>query len=191
MRAEVRFEEEPMNRWTRFLLCLLTSQFLATALLLPACSGCEEEDDEKALVGMINKAADLAAAHELGELMAMTTDDFVARPGHRTRQEVKGILLMAFRRYGEFSVEHPAPSVEVSPSALTATADLPFLIVRKGVELPDLSDLYEDPQGWVEAVGEKADAYHSKLSFRKTDDGWRVEKVKIQGTRGVGGFRGL
>jgi len=164
---------------------------LAAPLLSTSCSGCEEEDDEKVLIGMVNKAADLAARHELGELMGMTTDDFVANPGSRSRQEIKGILLMAFRRYGSFAVEHPAPSVEVSPSKLTATSELPFLIVREGVEMPDLSDLYEDPEGWIEAVGEKADAYHLKLSFRKTDDGWRVEKARIRGTRGVGGVRGL
>ena len=161
------------------------------AVLGTGCSGCEEQDDEKVLVGMINKAAELAERHDLGELMSMTTDDFVAKPGSRSRQEVKGILLMAFRRYGELTVEHPAPSVEISPSKLTATAEMPFLIVRQGVEMPDLSDLYDDPEAWIEAVGEKADAYHLKLSFRKTDDGWRVEQARVRGTRGVGGFRGL
>jgi hypothetical protein len=158
---------------------------------LLSCAKCQEEDDEKVLRGMIRQAADLAARHELGELISMTTDDFTARPGHRTRQEVKGILLLAFRRYGDFTVQHPRPTVEVAPSKLTATAHMPFLIVRQGVDFPDLSDLYEDPERWLEEAGEKADAYFLELWFRKTDDGWRVEKAEIQGTRGVGGIRGL
>lgn len=155
------------------------------------CSGCEEQDDEKILGGMIDAAAALAARHDLGELMAMTTDDFVANPGQQSRQEVKGILLMAFRRYGEFTVEHPAASIEIDPSGLAARAGMPFLVVRKGVEIPDLGELYDDPEGWLEAVGEMADAYHLKLRFRKAEDGWRVERAAIHGTRGVGGGRGL
>jgi hypothetical protein len=176
---------------THFESSLTLAVVASLAVLGTGCSGCEEEDDEKVLVGMINKAAELAERHDLGELMSMTSDDFVAKPGSRSRQEVKGILLMAFRRYGDFTVEHPAPSVEVSPSRLTATSEMPFLIVRQGVDLPDLTDLYDDPEGWIEAVGEKADAYHLKLGFRKTKGGWRVEKARVRGTRGIGGPRGL
>jgi len=161
------------------------------SLLAEACSGCREQDDEKILRGMIDAAAELAARHDLGELMAMTTDDFVANPGQQSRQEVKGILLLAFRRYGEFTVEHPAASIEVDPSGIAARAGMPFLVVRSDAEIPDLSDLYDDPEGWLEAVGELADAYHLQLRFRKTDDGWRIERAAIRGTRGVGGGRGL
>jgi hypothetical protein len=166
---------------------------IACALLLQlaSCSSCQEQDDEKLLRAMIRQAVELATRHDLGELMAMTTDDFVANPGHHTRQEVKGILLLAFRRYGQFSIEHPRPSVDLSPSKLTATAEVPFLIVRQGVDLPDLGDLYEDPERWIEQAGEKADAYFLELKLLKTDDGWRVEKARIGGTRGVGSPRGF
>jgi hypothetical protein len=184
----IRFEEEQMVESARGIVLGMVCGSVMS-LLVAGCSGCEERDDEQVLQGMIRQAAELAARHELGELMSMTTDDFTASPGQRSRQEVKGILLMAFRRYGEFEVEHPRPTVEVAPSKLTATAELPFLIVRQDVDLPELSDLYEDPQGWIEAVGEKADAYFLELRFEKTDDGWRVERAVIQGTRGPSGLR--
>ena len=155
------------------------------------CSGCEEQDDETVIRGMVNRAADLAAKHELGELMQMTAEGFVANPGQRSRQEVRPILLMAFRRYGKFSVEHPRPAVDLDPSGLMASAEMPFLIVREGAEVPNLGELIDDPEGWFEEASEQADAYYLDLTFKKTDDGWRVSKAKIGGTRGVGAVRGF
>ena len=155
--------------------------------LAPAgCSGCEEPDDETAIRQMVRQAAALAERHDLGELMKMTTDDFVANPNGMTRQEVKGVLLMAFRRYGKLSIEHPRPEVELDPAGDAARAELPFLVVREGAEAPDLSGLVEDLSGWLEEVSELGDAYHLELRFAKTEDGWRVERAKMLGTRGPG-----
>ena len=160
----------------------MTISFILAATL-PSCSGCEDKDDETQIRQLFNYAADIAQKKDIGELMDLTTEDFkVARHG-LDRQSVKGVLLMAFRRYGTFTIEHPRPDVDLGPADGEATASAPFLIVRQGKEAPDLRDLYEDPQGWIESVGEMADLYNIELWLVKTDDGWKVEKARLDGYR--------
>lgn len=157
----------------------------STCPLSSACSSCEEQDDETAIRQLISRAASLAERHELGELMRITTPHVTARPSGMIRAEIKGALLIAFRRYGQFSIEHPRPSVEVEEDGVEASADLPFLVVRDNRKVPDLKDLYDDPQNWLEQVGELADLYFLDLELIKNDDdAWRVEGVRIRGTRG-------
>ncbi|MFO8070619.1 MAG: hypothetical protein R6V85_01980 [Polyangia bacterium] len=166
---------------------IATAALIASVCSLSsACSSCEEQDGETAIRQLISRAASLAERHELGELMRMTTQDVTARPGRMSRAEIKGALLVAFRRYGQFSIEHPRPSVEVEEDGVEASADLPFLVVRENREVPDLKDLYDDPQRWLEEVGELADLYFLDLRLIKEEDAWRVEGVRIRGTRGRG-----
>lgn len=146
------------------------------------CTRCEGPDDEQQVRALIADAVAAAEAHDLGGLMGLTTGDFVVKPGSVGRQEVKGVLLMAFRRYGRFGVRHPAPVVSVAEDRLTASADLPFLIVREGAEAPDLGDLMDDPEGWMERVADMGDAYYLELGLEKTGDGWRAARARIRGT---------
>ncbi len=155
---------------------------LSAGLVLPACSGCEEQDDEAQIRAMFKYAVEMAERHDLGELMDLTTDDFKVKGQGLSRRDTKGILLMAFRRYGDFSIKHPAPSVDLGSSGTTATAQAPFLIVREGREAPDLGDLYDDPESWAEEVAEMADLYNIKLWLVK-DGTWKVEKAKLDGYR--------
>jgi len=156
--------------------------------LASSCRGCEERDDESAIRALIQNGADLAEKKALGDLMALTTPDFTARPHDMTRQEVKGVLLVAFRRYGTFTIRHPSPSVEIAPSERSATAELPFLIVSEDRDIPDIDRLYDDPESWLEQVSEMADLYHLKLDLVKEDGDWKVEKARMRGTRGLGSF---
>ncbi len=49
----------------------------------------------------------LAEAHDLGDLMDLTREDFRADPGARGRTEAKRILFAGFKRYGNFRLRYP------------------------------------------------------------------------------------
>jgi hypothetical protein len=147
------------------------------------CARCAAPDDEQAVRALLGEAVDAAERHALGDLLRLTTPDFVADPGGVSRPEVKGVLLMAFRRYGRFTIRHPRPAVALGEDGRTAEADLPFLIVREGARAPDLGGLLDDPEGFVEAVAGMGDAYFLELRLEKTDDGWRAARARIRGTR--------
>jgi hypothetical protein len=162
----------------------VTGIVLLAALLAAGCARCAAPDDEQAVRALLGEAVDAAERHELGDLLRLTTPGFVADPGGVSRQEVKGVLLMAFRRYGRFTIRHPRPAVALGEDGRTAEADLPFLIVREGARAPDLGGLLDDPEGFVEAVAGMGDAYFLELRIEKTDDGWRAARARIRGTRG-------
>jgi hypothetical protein len=42
-----------------------------------------------------------------------------------------------------------------------------------------LKELYEDPQGWLEAVGEKVDLYQLELQWVKVDGKWLVRRAYL------------
>jgi hypothetical protein len=87
---------------------------------------------------------------------------------------------VAFRHYQDFKVLYPRPSVELKPDKRSASAIFPFLIVKKEMTLPNLKELYEDPQTWIEAVGEKADLYRLKLEWIKQDGDWLVNQARLE-----------
>ena len=62
------------------------------------------------------------------------------------------------------------------------------MIVRQGRPLPELSDLYNDPARWVEAVSEMADVYELELDLVEDDGEWRVKKAAILGLKPSGIF---
>ncbi|MBW2530728.1 MAG: hypothetical protein JRI55_04575 [Deltaproteobacteria bacterium] len=167
----------------------MTVVLLAAALLSPAgCGGCEEQDDETALHELVKRGVAHAEKHAVGDLMALTTEDFKAVPRGGSRKEVRGTLMMAFKHYGVFDIRHPRPDIEVDPSGKLATVRVPFLIVRQGRSVPDLGELYDDPQRWLEEVGEIADPYHLQLQAVKRDGEWFVKQARLKGVRSLGQF---
>lgn len=150
-----------------------------------SCSGCEEQDDETSIRAMVRHAVGLAEQHKVGDLMELTTRELTIKPHGTTRQEVKGMLLIAFRRYGQFTIKHPRPAITIDPSGIEARAELPFVIVRKGRSMPDLGELYDDPERWLEELGEIADLYHLELWLIKDDDHWLVDSARIEGFRSL------
>jgi hypothetical protein len=129
-------------------------------VLEPSCTDRDEADRVRRL---IDKGARLAEEHDVGGLLELTTEGFLALPGNRDRAEVRGILWMAFRHYREFKILYPVPTVDLEEGGENAaSATVYFLIVRKERSYPELKDLYGDPRGWLEAVGENADLYRLK-----------------------------
>ena len=160
---------------------LATLAAIALALLAGRCSGCEEKDDRKIILGIIHEAAEMAQEHRTSDLMDLTTSYFTAHGSGP--DEVRTILTFAWNRYGQFRIMYPEPDITVSPDRLTAKAKVPFVVVREGGPIPDLGGLAMDPTGWLEEASKSTDPYHLELWFAKTDDGWKVEKAKLDGVR--------
>lgn len=148
-------------------------------------SSCATRDEAEALRRLIKKGAELAEDHDVGGLMKMTTEDFSALPGKRDRDEVRGILYLAFRHYRQFRVLYPEPGVDLSSGGEAASARVYFLIVRQDRSYPDLEELYKDPKGWIDTVGENADLYRLELEFVKKGN-WEVRRAHLEPFKGYG-----
>jgi hypothetical protein len=152
-------------------------------LLLIGVSGvesCSSKDEETAIRELVKKGATLGEEQDIKGLMNLTTEDFLALPGDLGRQETRRILFVAFRHYQDFKILYPRPSVELKPDKRSASAVFPFLIVKKEAALPKLKELYEDPQRWLETVGENADLYRLKLECLKQNGDWLVKQAKLE-----------
>lgn len=68
----------------------------------------------------------------------------------------------------------------------TPSATIYFVIMRQNLSLPGLKKLYDNPQQWVEAVGEKADLYQLKLQLSKKDGDWQVKTAYLKPFKGFG-----
>lgn len=150
---------------------------LISGSLLAACSS---KDEETVIRELVKKGATLAEEQDIKGLMNLTTEDFHALPGVLGRQETRRILFAAFRHYQDFKILYPRPSVDLKPDKLSASATFPFLIVKKETTLPNLKELYEDPQRWLETVGENADLYRLKLECVKQNGDWMVRQARLE-----------
>jgi hypothetical protein len=158
---------------------------MLAAVMVAAASSCKPGDDEKLIIALLEEAALLAQQHKAGDILDLTTDTFAAYPGGSGREEVKGILTFAFMQYGDFSIKFPNPTIDFSPARDTASVQVPFVILRGGVLLPDLSGLVSDPARWAEEASKSADPYHLKLQLVKVDGDWKVESATLQGLRAL------
>ena len=147
---------------------------------------CKHKDDAEAILRLINRGAKLAEEHNVGGLMKLTSEDFSALPGNRERDEVKRILWMAFRHYRQFRILYPEPGIDLSTSGDTASARVYFLIVREDGSYPNLKELYKDPRGWVEAVGDHADLYRLTLEWAKQEGDWVATRAHLESFKGYG-----
>lgn len=160
------------KRW-RWILILL----LIAMSVLEACSS---KEGESAIRELIKKGATLAEEQNIKGLMNLTTEDLLVLPGDLGRQETRRILFVAFRHYQDFRVLYPRPSVELKQDKRSASAVFPFLIVKKETTIPKLKELYEDPQRWLETVGENADLYRLKLEWLKQNGDWLVKQARLE-----------
>jgi hypothetical protein len=162
-------------------ICAILFPLLMVGCILSCSSG----DEATAIREWIKQGAKLAEEHDISGLINLTSDDFVALPGNLDRRETRRILWLAFRHYGSFKVLYPLPSVDCKPDRRTASAVFPFLILRKDASFPKLKELYEDPQKWLEAVGENADLYRLKLALIKLDGRWVAKQALLERFTGV------
>lgn len=158
----------------------------ALMLLTAALVGCGDKDQAQAVRAMIEKGAELAEQHDIGDLMALTVKGFTANPGNHNASEVRGILFAAFRHYGDFDIRYPRPAVTVEEGLDSALAVVHFMIVRRDFDIPGLKELYDDPQRWLELASEKADLYQLKLDLTKDGKSWLIRQATLEGFKGWG-----
>jgi hypothetical protein len=151
---------------------------LAAVLILPLA--CGKGDDVQAIRELVDKGAALGEKHDIGGLMKLATEDFLALPGDVDRRSAKAILWRTFQYYGAFKVLYPLPKVAVESDGKKASASLPFLIVRENVSFPRLKDLAQDPKQWLEEVGENADLYALDMKLVKDNGDWLVRGVVLK-----------
>jgi hypothetical protein len=162
-------------RWTVWVLIFL--------LLLISCS---KKDDIAVIRQLIARGAKLAENQDINGLMKMTTGDFIALPGKHDNRQVKTIIWLAFKHYRKFKILYPDPSISLQDDSRTAKATLTFLIVKKEQSLPDLNDLWRNPEKWLNDLGENADLYQLKLDWSKNNDNWQVKQARLAPFRGLG-----
>ena len=149
-------------------------------LFMSGLESCSSKDEETAIRELVKKGATLGEEQDIKGLMNLTTEDFLAVPGDLGRQETRRILFVVFRHYRDFKILYPRPSVDLKPDKRSASAVFPFLIVKKETTLPKLKELYEDPQRWLETVGENADLYRLKLEWVKQNGDWLVRQARLE-----------
>ncbi len=166
--------------------CLSTGSKALLIILVLFSFACSRGDDVVAIQALIKKGGALAEKHDVQGLLALTSGDFVAFPGGHDRQEVKGILWMAFRHYGPLRVLYPRLGIDLGPAQQSALGTVYFMIVKKDLSYPSLEALYSDPTAWLARVGENADLYRLKLEFKKVNGGWIVASARLDPFRGLG-----
>ena len=149
-------------------------------------SACSQEDDAAAIRKLVQKGAALAEAHDISGLMELTTEDIVGQPGGYDRLAIKRIVWLALKHYGQIKILYPKPSVTRLAEDNRASCGIYLLIVKKERVIPELKDLYDDPRGWIETVGDNADLYQLNLETIKTDGRWRVRKARLETFKGTG-----
>ena len=173
----------PRIRGGNFFLLRLALLGLIFLLFSPSCS---KEDEAEKIRSLIKEGAELAEKHDISGLIKFTTEDFTAQPGNQGSREVRRILWFAFNYYGNFRIMYPEPSVDLGPEGRDGSARVYFLIVKKEQSAPKVKDLYKDPKGWIEEVGESADLYRLSLELLKENGDWLVKRALLEPFRGTG-----
>jgi len=162
---------------------LIKAGLVVALLILPLA--CGKGDDAQAIRGLIDRGAALGEKHDIGGLMELATEDFLAFPGDVDRRSSRAILWRTFQYYKTFKVLYPHPKVIVESDGKKASAGFPFLIVREDVSFPKLKDLAQNPKRWLEEVGENADLYKFDLELVKENGDWLVRRAFLKRFTGM------
>ncbi len=164
-------------------LTRLAVVFLAFFILLISCA---EKDDVSAIRELVEECVGLAEEQNVKGIIERTTPDFYADPGQRDRMHTRKMLWWVFRQYGAFKILYPEPRIESIEAGRLASGRVYVMIVRKDQSYPALKDLYDDPDAWLEQVGQNADLYRLDLDFLKKDGDWFVKIARLEKFKGLG-----
>ncbi len=153
---------------------------LACVLLsLSLLSACSKTEREEAVYQLVADGVTMAETHDLGGMMSLMADGFIAGPGQHSKQESRRILFVMLKRYGKFRVLYPRPVVKLSEDEQTAQVKMNFLIATKVQLFPELELLYADPSAWVEAVDKGADLYTLSMELGYDSGNWLLGRARI------------
>ncbi len=169
-----------MIRSLKYLIPKIPSLVVLLSMVVQM-NACAKTDREEQAYQLIKQGVELAEGHNLNGLMELTQDNFNAGPGNRSRQDVRRILFVAFKRFGKFSIHHPRPIVRVLDDGERAIVRMKFLIASQAQDFPELKLLYEDTAAWIAAVDEHADMYALSMELEYKSDKWLVKKARISG----------
>lgn len=166
--------------------CLTYRALLPALVVCALLAGCSKQGDEEEIRSLIAKGAALAEAHDIAGMLALTTAAVRAMPMDLDRREIRGLLWRTFTYYGPLEILYPRPVVEIDDQINEASAQLPFLIVKKDHPFKDLEGLSDDPMAWIDAIGKTADFYRLRLQWIKQDGRWLVDRAFLEPFTGMG-----
>ncbi|GAB4355718.1 MAG: hypothetical protein Kow006_22310 [Gammaproteobacteria bacterium] len=142
-------------------------------------SGCSTPDEEAAIHELIGEGVARAEAHDLGGLADLVSEGFTADPGGLPWRDAKRLLFVGMKRYGNFRILHPKPSIELEEHGQRAEAVVHFLVVNRDRILPELEGLHEDPGGWLRALDRNADLFTLAMQLSRESGEWRVYRARL------------
>jgi hypothetical protein len=159
-------------------------------VLLVLCTGlscglCSSSSDEEQIRKLIDQMVDLAEKHDIGGLEDLASEDLVVRPWSMRRGEFKRWLFVAFRRYGDFKLHFPRPGVEIDEQQGTATASIYFLMLSGGKAVPDLQELKDRPDEWLDKAMNLTNLFKLTLGLSKIDGDWLVSAAHFKRLKGL------
>lgn len=150
------------------------------------CVACSSRDDVEELHALIAKGAALTEARDIAGMMKLASDGVRAMPMDVDHNGIKGVLWRTFNYYGPIKVLYPRPIIEVHDELDEASAQFPFLIVKREQTIPSLEDLRDDPVAWLEKIGGTADLYRLRLQLTRQDGDWLVDRAFLEQFTGLG-----
>jgi hypothetical protein len=180
--ANIRNVRKRLDKVDRILLKL----FLTLIVICIACVACSRQDDDEKIHALIAKGATMAEAHDITGIISLSSKDVRAMPMNLDKRGIKTLLRRTFNYYGPLKILYPRPGIEVKNDFNEASAQVPFLIVKKDQKIPDLEELRDDPKAWIQTVGETVDLYRLRLLLTKQDGDWLVDRAFLERFTGMG-----
>ena len=150
-------------------------------LLLLSLAACSKTDGEEAIRSLVQEGVNLAESHDLGGRMDLLDEGFTAGPGEHGKPEVRRILFVMLKRYGNFRILYPNPAIRLSDDEQTAVVKMNFLIARKQQLFPELELLYSKPAAWLEAVDKGVDLYTLSMELGVGSGRWLLRRARLTG----------
>ena len=172
------FRAHPIYMKTSHIISIL---MVASLTGLTGCSRCQTIDDETAIRQVIEQGVADAEASRAKAVMTLATRDFELIPQGFDVRDTQLRLYLILRRLGRFSIIYPRPTILIDAKTQAfAEAQMPFAIRRTDKEIPNLSNLIDDPEEWISEIDAIADVYTLEMWLIKKDDTWKVRKARIQ-----------
>ena len=166
-------------------LAWIVKPLVSLIAVCAVCAACSSQDDTAKIRALIDQGAALVEAHDIPGMLKLASGDIRAMPMDLDQRGIQAVLWRTFKVYGPLKILYPRPVVEINEAAENASAQVPFLIVKKDHPFQDLEILRDSPMAWVEAIGQTADLYRLQLQWVKRDGTWLVDRALLERFTGL------